>query len=106
MKLTAFNFIISHRLSKTNSADALSKHSDYKSVGEVNEIMKTLLSTLQQKLAILAAVFSSKFAPLIGQVISGVRAAEIKVSELSYKHLRSACVTHTQHICCYNNNSE
>ena len=77
----------------------LLRHSDYKSVDEVNKIMKTLLSTLQQKLAILAAVFSSKFAPLIGRVISGVRAAEIKVSELSYKHLRSACVTHTQHTC-------
>ena len=43
IKLTAFNFVISHRLGKMNPTDAPSRRSDYK---DINEIMKKLLFTL------------------------------------------------------------
>lgn len=48
MKLSPYDFLISHRPGKTNPADAPSRRPDYK--GE-NESINRLLSTLQQKLA-------------------------------------------------------
>ena len=61
MQLTAFDFIISHRLRKTNSADALSRCSDYKDVIQVSETIKQLLLTLQRKLVTLRSVLSSQY---------------------------------------------
>lgn len=48
MKLSPYDFLISHRPGKTNPADAPSRRPDYK--GE-NESINRLLPTLQQKLA-------------------------------------------------------
>ncbi len=49
VRLAAFNFVIKHKLSKTNSEDAPLRHSDY--VETISENIDRLLSTLQRKLA-------------------------------------------------------
>ena len=61
MQLTAFNFIIFHKLRKINSADALLRHLNYEDVIQVSEIMKQLLLTLQRKLVTLRSVLSSQY---------------------------------------------
>lgn len=81
MKLAAFHFVISHRVKKTNLTDTLSHCSNYNDIDKVSEIIKTLLLTLQRKLIALVTVFSLKLTPLIGWVILGMRAAEIRVFE-------------------------
>ncbi len=42
MRLAAYNFIITHQLKKTNSADALLRHSDYKVKKNINRLLLTL----------------------------------------------------------------
>jgi hypothetical protein len=46
VRLAAFDFVIKHRLSKTNLTDALSRRSDY--VEAISENIDRLLSTLQR----------------------------------------------------------
>jgi hypothetical protein len=53
VRLAAFDFVIKHRLSKTNLTDALSRRSDY--VEAISENIDRLLSTLQRKLAAMPA---------------------------------------------------
>ena len=48
LKLTAFDFVIKHRLKKSNSVDASFQRFDYQNI---NEEMQNLLSILQQKLS-------------------------------------------------------
>ena len=71
MKLAAFDFNILHRSDKTNPADAPSRCPDYGDLGEVGKTMEKLLPTLQRKLAILASVFSPRYAPVVGQLLTG-----------------------------------
>lgn len=61
MKLSTFDFIITHRPGKTNPADAPSRRPDYK--GE-NESLNRLLPTLQQKLAMIGSLTSPIFAAI------------------------------------------
>ena len=46
MRLTVFDFIIFYRSEKTNSADALLRHSDYESIKKMSEIIRKLFLTL------------------------------------------------------------
>ena len=90
MRLTAFDFVISHRSEKTNSADALLRHSDYKSIEKMSETMRKLLLTLQRKLVILAAVFSLKFFSMMRRILTEVKkTVRIRDSELRTESLRS-----------------
>ena len=100
MRLTAFDFVISYRSGKTNSADVLLKHSDYKSVEKVSETMRKLLLTLQRKLVILAAVFSSEFFSMMGRILAEVKkTVRIRDSELETESLRSNSKMYAQHKC-------
>ena len=71
MKLAAFDFNILYRSGKTNPADAPSRCPDYGDLGEVGDTMEKLLPTLQRKLAILASIFSPRYAPVVGQLLAG-----------------------------------
>ena len=71
MKLDAFNFNILHRSGKTNPDDAPLRRPDYGDLGEMGKTMEKLLPTLQRKLAILASVFSPRYAPVVGQLLTG-----------------------------------
>ena len=73
IKLAAFDFVISHQAGKMNPADAPLRRPDYEDIKQVSETMKTLLPTLQRKLATLASVFSPCFAPIVGQLLAEVR---------------------------------
>jgi len=42
MRLAAYNFIITHQLEKTNSADVLLRYSDYKVEKNMNRLLLTL----------------------------------------------------------------
>ncbi len=53
VRLAAFDFVIKHRLSKTNPADVSSRRSDY--VETISENIDRLLSMLQRKLAAMPA---------------------------------------------------
>ena len=53
MKLSSFDFFISHRSGKTNPADAPSRRPDYRSE---NQAINKLLPTLQQKLATISSL--------------------------------------------------
>ena len=53
MKLSSFDFFISHRSGKTNPADAPSRRPDYK---DENQTINKLLPTLQQKLATISSL--------------------------------------------------
>ena len=98
MRLTVFDFIISYRSEKTNSADALLRHSDYKSIEKMSKIMKKLLLTLQRKLVILAAVFSSEFSSMMRRILAEVKkTVRIRDSELRTESLRSNSETYAQH---------
>ena len=100
MRLTIFNFIISYRSEKTNSADALLRHSDYKSIKKMSEIMRKLLLTLQRKLVTLAAVFSLKFFSIMRRILTEVKKiVRIRDSELRTESLRSNSEMYTQHKC-------
>ena len=59
MKLSMFDFFITHRSKKTNSVDTSSRRSNYKSK---NESLNRLLSTLQQKLTAIEDLISFIFA--------------------------------------------
>ncbi len=61
MKLSTFDFFISHRSGKATPADAPSRRPDYK--GE-NEAISRLLPTLQQKLASIGSLVSPIFAAI------------------------------------------
>ena len=100
MRFTAFDFIISHRSEKTNSADALLRHPDYEDIEKMSETMRKLLLTLQRKLVILAAVFSLKFFSMMRRILAEVKkTVRIRDSELRTKLLRSDSKTYTQHKC-------
>ena len=100
MRLTIFNFIISYRSEKTNSADALLRHSDYKDIEKMSEIMRKLFLTLQRKLVILAAVFSSEFFSMMRRILTEVKkTVRIRDSELRTESLRSNSETYTQCKC-------
>ena len=90
MRLTAFDFVISHRSGKTNPADAPSRHSDYEDVEKMSETMRKLLLTLQRKLVTLAAVFSPEFFSMVGRILTEVKkTVRIRDPELRTKPLRS-----------------
>ena len=97
IKLTAFNFVISHRLRKMNLTDALSRCSDYK---DINETVKKLLLILQRKLVIMISVFAPVFSSTIGRVIAEVKDfVRCRNPELRNEPLRSDRKTSAQHIC-------
>ncbi len=56
VRLAAFDFVIKHRLSKTNLTNVLSRRSDY--VEAISENIDKLLSMLQRKLAAMSATMS------------------------------------------------
>ena len=58
ISLSPYNFVISYRAGKTNSADTPSRRPDYKSE---NTVFSKLLPTLQQKLAVLGGLRSPIF---------------------------------------------
>ena len=60
VRLAAFDFVIKHRLSKTNSTNAPLRRSDYVEV--ISENIDRLLSTLQRKLAAMSATMSKSSA--------------------------------------------
>ena len=59
IKLSMFDFFITHRSGKTNLVDASSRRPDYK---DENESLNRLLSTLQQKLTAIEDLISLIFA--------------------------------------------
>jgi len=73
VRLAAFDFVIKHRLSKTNSADVLSRRSDY--VEAISENIGRLLSTLQRKLAAMSATML-KFSAIISHLETVCQACE------------------------------
>ncbi len=73
VRLAAFNFVIKHRLRKTNSADALLRRSDY--VETISENIDRLLSTLQRKLAAMPATMF-KFSAIISCLETVCQACE------------------------------
>ena len=94
MQFTVFNFVITHRLRKTNLTDTLLRHSDYKDVAEVSETMKQLLLTLQRKLVTLNTVFSSQY---VKCVLSEVQNTDrIRNSEFKTESLKSFSIALTQ----------
>ena len=96
MKLTAFNFVISHRLRKMNPINAPLRRSDYK---DINETVKKLFFTLQRKLTIMTSVFTPVFSSTIGRVIAGVKDfVRCRNSKLRNEPLRSNRKMLTQHI--------
>ena len=100
MRLTAFDFVISHRSGKTNPADAPSRCPDYEDVEKMSETMRKLFLTLQRKLVILAAVFSSEFFFIVGRILAGVeKTVRIRDSELRTKPLRSDSEMYAQCKC-------
>lgn len=58
MKLSMFDFVISHRPGRTNPADAPSRRPDYTGA---NTSINLLLPTLQQKLANIAGIYTPMF---------------------------------------------
>ena len=98
MRLTVFDFIISYRSEKTNSADALSRHSDYKSIEKMSETIKKLLLTLQRKLVTLTAVFSPEFFSMMRRILAEVKKTiRIRDFKLETESLRSNSEMYAQH---------
>ena len=62
VRLAAFDFVIKHRLSKTNLTDALLRRLNY--IEAISENIDRLLSTLQRKLAAMPATMF-KFSAII-----------------------------------------
>jgi len=86
VRLAAFDFVIKHRLNKTNLTDALSRRSDY--VEATSENIDRLLSTFQRKLAAMSATMF-KFSMIISHLKTVCQACEeqidmrLKESQLS-----------------------
>jgi len=76
VRLAAFNFVIKHRLNKTNLTDALLRHSDY--VETISENLDRLLSTLQRKLAAMPATMP-KFSVIISCLETVCQACEEQI---------------------------
>ena len=76
VRLAAFDFVIKHRLSKTNPADASSRRSDY--VEAISESIDRLLSTLQRKLAAMSATMF-KFSMIISHLETVYQACEEQI---------------------------
>jgi len=76
VRLAAFNFVIKHRLSKTNSANALLRRSDY--VEAISENIDRLLSMLQRKLAAMPATMF-KFSVIISYLKTVCQACEEQI---------------------------
>jgi len=76
VRLAAFDFVIKHRLSKTNSANVPLRHSDY--VETISESIDRLLSTLQRKLAAMPATMS-KFSVIISHLETVCQACEEQI---------------------------
>ena len=76
VRLAAFDFVIKHRLSKTNLTDALLRHSDY--VKAISENIDRLLSTLQRKLAAMPATMF-KFSAIISHLKTVCQACEEQI---------------------------
>ncbi len=73
VRLAVFNFVIKHRSDKTNSVNALLRHSDY--VETISESIDRLLSTLQRKLAVMPATML-KFLTIISCLKTVCQACE------------------------------
>ena len=100
MRLTVFDFIISYRSEKTNSADVLLKHSNYKSIEKINETIRKLLLTLQRKLVILVTIFLSEFFSMMRRILIEVKKiVRIRDSELRTESLRSNSEMYAQYKC-------
>ncbi len=76
VRLAAFDFVIKHRLSKTNSADVSLRHSDY--VETISESIDRLLLTLQRKLAAMPATMF-KFSAIISHLETVCQACEEQI---------------------------
>jgi len=91
VRLAAFDFVIKHRLSKTNPMNVPSRRSDYVEV--ISESIDKLLSTLQRKLAAMPATMS-KFLTIISCLKTVCQACEEQIdmksreSQLSWHTLR------------------
>ncbi len=91
VRLAAFDFVIKHRLSKTNSTNAPLRRSDYVEV--ISENIDRLLSTLQRKLAAMPATMF-KFLVIISHLETVCQACEewidmrFKEPQLSWHTLR------------------
>ncbi len=91
VRLAAFDFVIKHRLSKTNLTNVLSRRSDY--IEAISESIDRLLSTLQRKLAAMPATMS-KFLTIISHLKTVCQACEEQIdmrfreSQLSWHILR------------------
>ena len=76
----------------------LLRHSDYKSIEKMNEIIRKLLLMLQRKLVILTAVFSFKFFSIMKRILTEVKkTVRIRDSEFRTESLRSNSEMYTQH---------
>ena len=73
VRLAAFDFVIKHRLSKTNLTNVLSRRSDY--VEAISENIDKLLSMLQRKLAAMSATIF-KFLTIISHLETVCQACE------------------------------
>ncbi len=76
VRLAAFDFVIKHRPNKTNSADALSRRSDY--VETISKNFDRLLSMLQRKLAAMPATMF-KFSAIISHLKTVCQACEEQI---------------------------
>ena len=87
MKLSSFDFFISHRSGKTNPADAPSRRPDYK---DENQTINKMLPTLQQKLA--------KIEGLTNPIFAAIRAAygeDVSDTSNTMGNMVQACAKHT-----------
>jgi len=76
VRLAVFDFVIKHRLKKTNLTDALLRCSDYVEV--ISENIDKLLSMLQRKLAAMSATMS-KFSAIISHLETVCQACEEQI---------------------------
>jgi len=76
VRLAAFDFVIKHRLRKTNLTDALSRRSDY--IETISENLDKLLLTLQRKLAAMPATMP-KFSAIISCLKTVCQACEKQI---------------------------
>jgi len=76
VRLAVFDFVIKHRLNKTNLTDALSRYSDY--VEAISKSIDKLLSMLQRKLAAMSATML-KFSVIISHLETVCQACEKQI---------------------------
>jgi len=76
VRLAVFDFVIKHRLSKTNLTDVPSRRSDYVEV--ISENIDRLLPTLQRKLAAMPATML-KFSMIISHLKTVCQACEEQI---------------------------